>query len=73
MGESDKTGSNWGIVYMVGTLAASLAVIGSFVLAFFGVKLLIKGKFRHLKGWLMLIAAFVLLMNVFLLTQPVPL
>lgn len=58
---------------MIGTIAASLAVIGSFILIAFGIRMLINAKFKNLKGWLMLIAAAVLLMNVFLLTQPAPL
>lgn len=55
-----------------GSIIASLSVLGAFLLAFFGMRFIIQAKGRHLKGWLMVGAALILLMNVYLLSLPIP-
>lgn len=54
------------------SIIASVGVLGAFLLAFFGVRFLVQAKGKHLKGWLMVGAALILLMNVYLLSLPIP-
>ncbi|MGD8326863.1 MAG: hypothetical protein PVF65_08110 [Sphingomonadales bacterium] len=55
-----------------GSVIASIAILCAFGLVVFGIRMVWNAKGKHLKGWLMMGVALILLINVYLLSLPVP-